>query len=47
MKAALASDRMTIIVCKCESGNIPVSVITTDPVVIRDRFMNALKEANA
>jgi len=47
MKAALASDRMTIIVCRCESGNIPVSVITTDPVVIRDRFMNALKEANA
>ncbi|MFN3208175.1 MAG: sulfopyruvate decarboxylase subunit beta [Roseovarius sp.] len=47
MKDALASDKMTIIVCKCESGNIPVSVIKTDPVVIRDRFMNALKEANA
>lgn len=47
MKHALDGDRMTIIVCKCESGNIPVSVITTDPVVIRDRFMNALKEANA
>ena len=47
MKDALDGDKMTIIVCKCESGNIPVSVITTDPVVIRDRFMNALKEANA
>ncbi len=47
MQDALDSDRMTIIVCKCESGNIPVSVIKTDPVVIRDRFMQALKEANA
>lgn len=47
MKDALDSDKMTVIVCKCESGNIPVSVIKTDPVVIRDRFMTALKEANA
>jgi sulfopyruvate decarboxylase subunit beta len=29
----------TIIVSKCESGNIKVPVITMDPVVIRDRFM--------
>jgi len=27
---ALASDRMTIIVCKCESGNVKVPVITMD-----------------
>ncbi len=47
MKDALDSDRMTVLVCKCESRNIPVSVIKTDPVVIRDRFMTALKEANA
>lgn len=46
LKAALASDKMTIIVCKCESGNIPVPVITMDPVSIRDRFMNELKVRN-
>jgi sulfopyruvate decarboxylase subunit beta len=39
LKDALAGDKMTIIVCKCESGNIKVPVITMDPVVIRDRFM--------
>ena len=47
MKAALASDKMTIIVCKCESGNIPVPVITMDPVVIRDRFMTEMAKRNA
>ncbi|MDR6265743.1 MULTISPECIES: sulfopyruvate decarboxylase subunit beta [Rhodobacterales] len=46
MRDAIASDKMTIIVCKCESGNIKVPVITKDPVVIRDRFMTALKAAN-
>jgi len=39
LKKALDSGQMTIIVCKCESGNIPVSVIEIPPVVIRDRFM--------
>jgi sulfopyruvate decarboxylase subunit beta len=39
VKAALEGDKMTIIVSKCESGNIKVPVITMDPVVIRDRFM--------
>ncbi len=39
MRDALDAGRMTIIVCKCESGNIPVPVIDMDPVVIRDRFM--------
>lgn len=47
MKAALASDEMTVIVCKCESGNIKVPVITKDPVVIRDRFMNELAARNS
>jgi len=47
MKAALASDKMTIIVCKCDSGNIPVPVITMDPVVIRDRFMTEMAKRNA
>jgi len=39
---ALGLDEMTIIVAKCESGNIKVPVITMDPVVIRDRFMKAV-----
>jgi sulfopyruvate decarboxylase subunit beta len=34
---------MTIIVSKCDSGNIKLPVITMDPVVIRDRFMTAVK----
>lgn len=41
LQEALDSDKMTIIVSKCESGNIKVPVITMDPVVIRDRFMKA------
>lgn len=47
MKAALASDKMTVIVCKCESGNIKVPVITMDPVVIRHRFMTELRARNS
>lgn len=47
MKDALASDKMTIIVSKCESGNIKVPVITMDPVVIKDRFMRELQARNA
>jgi len=43
LEAALAGDQMTIIVCKCESGNIKVPVITRDPVSIRDRFMEAVQ----
>ena len=43
IKDALASDKMTIIVCKCESGNVKVPVITMDPVVIRDRFMKSIQ----
>lgn len=43
LEKALAGDRMTVIVCKCDSGNIPVSVITMDPVTIRDRFMAAVR----
>ena len=39
VKAAFAGDEMTIIISKCESGNIPVPVIEHDPVVIKDRFM--------
>ena len=47
VQAALDSKRMTIIVCKCESGNIKVPVIDMDPVVIRDRFMKEISKRNA
>ena len=43
IQTALDSNEMTIIVCKCESGNIKVPVITMDPVVIRDRFMKSVQ----
>ena len=43
---AIDSKKMTIIVCKCESGNVKVPVITMDPVVIRDRFMKTLEARN-
>ena len=46
LRAALAGNEMTIIVCKCESGNIKVPVIQMDPVVIRDRFMKELQARN-
>jgi len=42
LQEAIDSDQMTIIVAKCESGNIKVPVITMDPVIIRDRFMGAV-----
>ncbi len=44
IKAALDSDQMTIIVAKCESGNIPVDVIEMNPVVIRERFMAEVRK---
>lgn len=42
LQAAIDSKQMTVIVSKCDSGNIKLPVITMDPVVIRDRFMNAV-----
>ncbi len=47
VQQAIDSKKMTVIVCKCESGNIKVPVITMDPVTIRDRFMRKLAERNA
>jgi len=44
LQEALEGDQMTIIVCKCESGNIKVPVITMDPVEIRSRFMKAVSQ---
>ncbi|MGB7287262.1 MAG: sulfopyruvate decarboxylase subunit beta [Salaquimonas sp.] len=46
VKAALASNKMTIIVCKCESGNIQVPVIELDGPVIKHRFMQEVKARN-
>ncbi len=43
LQAAIDARRMTIIVCKCESGNAGRPVIAMDPVVIRDRFMKAVQ----
>ena len=46
LQQALASNQMTIIVCKCESGNIKVPVIDMDPVVIKHRFMQEVRARN-
>jgi sulfopyruvate decarboxylase subunit beta len=43
LQDAIAAREMCVIVCKCDSGNIKLPVITMDPVVIRDRFMTAVK----
>jgi sulfopyruvate decarboxylase subunit beta len=40
---ALEAKKMTVIVSKCESGNAKMPVITMDPVIIRDRFMQAVR----
>ena len=37
---------MTIIVSKCDGGNIKVPVIELDPVVIKYRFMEELNNKN-
>ena len=46
LQLALASNKKTIIVCKCDSGNIPVGVIDLDPGVIRHRFMEEVTARN-
>ena len=43
LEAAIASNKMTILVVKCDSGNIKVPVITMDPIAIRDRYMSAVQ----
>ena len=47
VRKALVSNRMSVIVCKCEPGNIPVPVIELDAPVIRHRFMEEVKRRNA
>lgn len=46
LETAIKSKKMTIIVSKCESGNIPVPVIDIDPAVIRYRFMKEVEARN-
>ena len=43
LQEALGVGEATVIVCKCESGNAKMPVITMDPVIIRDRFMKAVQ----
>jgi len=43
LEKALKSNQMTVIVCKCESGNDKVPVIDMNPIVIRERFMEEVK----
>ena len=45
LEAAIERRTGTVIVCRCESGNAKMPVITMDPVVIRDRFMKAAAAA--
>ncbi len=46
LNEALKSNKMSIIVCKCEPGNVSVPNIDIPPVVIRDRFMKEVKRRN-
>ena len=46
LQDALDGDAMTVIICKCESGNIPAPVIELDSGHIRHRFMEAVAERN-
>jgi sulfopyruvate decarboxylase subunit beta len=43
LKKAMESNQMTVIVCKCDSGNVKVPVISMNPVVIGDRFMSEVR----
>jgi sulfopyruvate decarboxylase subunit beta len=43
LRKALASNRMTVIVSKCKSGNVPVGVIELDAPVIKHRFMEEVR----
>ena len=44
VKAALGAEQTTVIVSKCESGNIKVPVIELDPVMIKERFMASVAD---
>ncbi len=42
LREAIAIRQKTVIVSKCESGNVSVPVIDIDPVTIKDRFVNTV-----
>ncbi len=44
LQSALDANQMTIIIAKCESGNIPVPNIEMSPITIRERFMAEIKD---
>ena len=44
VEAALGAEQTTVIVSKCESGNIKVPVIELDPVMIKERFMASVAD---
>ena len=44
LRNSLTLNEPTVIVCKCESGNIPVPNIDIPPVVIRYRFMKEVAD---
>ena len=46
VEAALDGGQMTVIVSKCESGNVPVEVIELNPVVIGERFREEVRRQN-
>jgi len=43
LRTALQSGKMTIIVSKCDSGNVKVPVIEMNPILIRERFMEEVR----
>ena len=43
---AIEAREMTVVISKCESGNVKVPVIPLDPVVIKDRFMRQVAALN-
>ncbi len=46
LQTALDGDQMTVIVAKCDSGNIDVPVIEMSPITIRERFMGEVRRRN-
>ena len=43
LRTALASCKATVIVSKCDSGNVKVPVIDMNPILIRERFMEEVR----
>ncbi len=45
LRVAIASKKMTTIVCKCQPGNVNVPVIEMNPIMIRERFMEEIRRS--